>query len=145
MIPGKFSVIVPVFNSGRHLKPALDSMMVAVEEYGNAELIVLDNGSTDGSYELLERDYKKAHTSRLPGLTIAALRNHGGKLADGEYLTFIDSDCVVPSEYFNQALNVFNSGKADATGSMVTVPDTANWIERSWHALHERKGDGYVN
>jgi GT2 family glycosyltransferase len=145
MIPGKFSVIVPVFNSGRHLKPALDSMMVAVEKHGNAELIVLDNGSTDGSYESLERDYKKARITRLPGLTIAALRNHGGRLADGEYLSFIDSDCVMPTDYFNQALNVFNSVETDATGSMVALPETANWIERSWHALHERKGDGYIN
>jgi GT2 family glycosyltransferase len=145
MIPGKFSIIVPVFNSGRHLKPALDSMMLAVAKYGNAELIVLDNGSTDGSYELLERDYKKIRICSVPGLTIATLRNHGSQLADGEYLSFIDSDCVMASDYFNQALNVFSSVEADATGSMVALPDTANWIERSWHALHERKGDGYIN
>jgi glycosyltransferase involved in cell wall biosynthesis len=145
MIPGKFSVIVPVFNSRQHLKVCLDSVTAAVEKYGNAELIVLDNGSTDGSYEILQQDYKSAQICSIPGWTIAALRNHGAELSDGEYLSFIDSDCVIPNDYFRQALNLFRSTDADATGSMVALPDMANWIERNWHALHERKKDGYIN
>jgi glycosyltransferase involved in cell wall biosynthesis len=145
MVPGKFSLIVPVFNSRRHLKAALDSMTAAVEAYGNAELIVLDNGSTDGSYEILESEYRQALLCSVPGLTIAALRNRGTELAEGEYLAFIDSDCVIPANYFQEALNVFQRVDAGATGSMCALPDTANWIERSWHALHGRKADGYVN
>ena len=124
---------------------SLDSIAAAVKAYGNAELIVLDNGSTDGSYEILEKDYGQARICSVPGWTIAALRNRGAELADGEYLSFIDSDCVIPVNYFNEALSVFQRVEADATGSMCALPDTANWIERSWHALHGRKTDGYVN
>jgi len=145
MVPGKFSVIVPVFNSRSHLKTALDSMTAAVEAYGNAELIVLDNGSTDGSYEILESEYRQARLCSVPGWTIAALRNRGAELAEGEYLAFIDSDCVIPANYFHEALTLFQRVDADATGSMCALPETANWIERSWHALHGRKADGYVN
>ena len=61
-------------------------MTAAVEAYGNAELIVLDNGSTDGSYEILESEYRQALLCSVPGLTIAALRNRGTELAEGEYL-----------------------------------------------------------
>jgi len=145
MVPGKFSVIVPVFNSRLHLKLCLDSVLTAIGKYGNAELIVLDNGSTDGSYEILQQDYKGVQICSVPGLTIAAVRNHGAELSNGEYLSFIDSDCVIPDDYFQRALEVFCSTHADATGSMVALPDTANWIERNWHALHERKTEGYVN
>jgi glycosyltransferase involved in cell wall biosynthesis len=145
MIPGKFSVIVPVFNSRRHLKVSLDSVVGAVEHYGNAELIVLDNGSTDGSYEILQTEYCHAKVLSVPGLTIAALRNRGAEQAEGEYLAFIDSDCLVPANYFDQALGVFNSVTAAATGSTCELPDTATWIERSWNALHVRRKDGYVN
>lgn len=120
-------------------------MLAAVERYGNAELIVLDNGSTDGSYEILEREYRQAQICVVPDRTIAAVRNRGAELAEGEYLSFIDSDCVIPTNYFHEALNVFHSVDADATGSMCALPDTANWIERSWYALHGRKTDGYVN
>ena len=145
IIPGKFSVIVPVFNSQRHLKESLDSVMAAVKSYGNAELIALDNGSTDDSYQILQREYGQAQICSVPGWTIAALRNRGAELASGEYLSFIDSDCVISTNYFDEALRLFQSVDADATGSMCVLPDTANWIERSWHALHVRRKDGYVN
>jgi glycosyltransferase involved in cell wall biosynthesis len=145
MIPAKFSVIVPVFNSRLYLKVCLDSVMAAIEKYGNAQLIVLDNGSTDGSYEILQQDYKSAQIHSVPDLNIAALRNHGSELSDGEYLSFIDSDCVIPDDYFQRARDLFCSTDADATGSMVALPDSATWIERNWHALHERKKEGYVN
>jgi glycosyltransferase involved in cell wall biosynthesis len=145
MIPGRFSVIVPVFNSQRHLSASLDSVMAAVGNYGNAELIALDNGSTDDSYQILQRDYSRAQIHSVPSGTIAALRNRGAEVASGEYLSFIDSDCVIPPNYFHEALQVFQSVDAAATGSIYALPDTANWIEKSWYALHVRRKDGYVN
>jgi len=144
-IPGKFSVIIPVFNSQKHLRACLDSVMAAAENYGNAELIALDNGSTDDSYQILQQDYRQAQICSVPGWTIAALRNRGAELASGEYLSFIDSDCVIPRNYFHEALRLFQSVGAAATGSTCVLPDTANWIERTWHALHVRRKDGYVN
>jgi glycosyltransferase involved in cell wall biosynthesis len=144
IIPGRFSVIVPVFNSQRDLKASLDSIMAAVGKYGNAELIALDNGSTDDSYQILQRDYSQAQICSVPGWTIAALRNRGAELASGEYLSFIDSDCVIPPNYFHEALQVFQSVDAAATGSTCVLPDSANWIEKTWHALHVRRKDGYV-
>ncbi len=56
-IKNKFSVVVPVLNSKDHLRGCLDSIQAAMERYGNAELIVLDNGSDDGSYEILCEEY----------------------------------------------------------------------------------------
>ena len=53
----RVSVVVPVFNKARFLPAALDSIVAAVRSYGDAELIVVDHGSTDGSRELLASRY----------------------------------------------------------------------------------------
>ncbi len=144
-LPGRFSVVVPVFNSRRHLKACLDSVMSAIDNYGQAELIVIDNGSTDGSYELIRETYQRAILCRVSGVNIADLRNRGAQIATGEYLTFIDSDCVIGDTYFYDAVNALATVDADAVGSMYALPPTATWIERNWHGLHRRNHDGYVN
>jgi glycosyltransferase involved in cell wall biosynthesis len=141
----RFSIVIPVFNAQLHLRTSLDSVIAAIKEYGNAELILLDNGSEDGSYRILKEEYGSWHVDQFRDLTIAGLRNAGARLANGEYLSFIDSDCVVPPNYLDEALRVFTSVGPDVTGSMCALPDTTGWVERSWRTLHERSTDGYVN
>jgi glycosyltransferase involved in cell wall biosynthesis len=55
-IKDKFSVVVLVLHSKDHLCDSLTSMLAAVDHYCNVELIVLDNGSDDGSYEILRNE-----------------------------------------------------------------------------------------
>src|SRR5258708_32495237 len=106
-IKGRFSVIVPVFNSKDHLRVCMNSILAAIDRYPDAELIVLDNGSDDGSYEILLNEYAaRARVQQLCGVTVAALRNRGAALAEGEFLSFIDSDCIMDAAYFEQALQV---------------------------------------
>lgn len=142
---GRFSIIVPVFNSRQHLKASLDSILAAIDAYGNAELILVDNGSTDGSFEIMSRDYGQARLYQSKDVTIAALRNYAAQFATGEFLVFIDSDCVVPANYLHQAITVFNNVCPDATGSRYVLPRNPHWIERSWYALHERQRESHVN
>lgn len=143
-ISNKFSVIVPVLNAKPHLRASLDSVLEAIRQYGNAELIVLDNGSDDGSYEILLNEYgERAQIQQVRGVTVAGLRNHGAGLANGEFVAFIDSDCRIVPDYFEQALRVLRAG-ADATGSQCALEDSPHWIEKTWHALHSHSGDGVV-
>jgi len=144
-ITGKFSVIMPVFNGKNYLRACLDSVLAAMASYGNAELLVIDNGSTDGSYEVLLNEYGRfARILQIRGITVAAMRNHGAALADGEFLSFIDSDIIVGPDYFQQALNVLRT-RADATGAKVEVPESPHWIENTWYKIHARSRDGFVN
>jgi glycosyltransferase involved in cell wall biosynthesis len=145
VVKDKFSVVVPVLNSKPHLRACLDSILRAMANYGNAELIVLDNGSDDGSYEILMNEYNgRARVEQFPGISVSALRNRGASLSDGEFISFIDSDCIIVPDYFTLASQVLrNSG--DATGSQqVLEDDSPNWIERTWHAVHVAEADGYV-
>jgi glycosyltransferase involved in cell wall biosynthesis len=144
-IKNKFSVVVPVLNSKDHLRGCLDSIRSAMERYGNAELIVLDNGSDDGSYEILCNEYARwARVEQIREVTVSALRNRGAELATGEFIAFIDSDCLIGPDYFEQALPVLRE-VADATGSEYALEDPCHWIQKVWYSLHVPAKDGSVN
>ena len=144
MVPERFSLVVPVFNCKELLRTCFDSLAVAVKEYGNAEVIAVDNGSTDGSYEILKNEYRNVTVLRYPELSIGALRNRGVQVASGEYLSFIDADCVIPPEYFREARATFRDSNAAATGSMCRIPESSTWVERTWHALNSHSQNGFV-
>jgi glycosyltransferase involved in cell wall biosynthesis len=88
-----FSVIIPTYNRKDLLKRALES--VWTQSFTDYEVIVVDDGSTDGTIEMLE-----ARKSGLTALKVirqanagpGAARNRGAKEATGDYLAFLDSD-----------------------------------------------------
>lgn len=88
------SVIVPVFNGERFLADALGS--VVAQGYAPLELLVVDDGSTDGSADLaarFARDRAEARLLRQPARRgPAAARNAGLRAACGELITFLDAD-----------------------------------------------------
>lgn len=86
------SVIIPTYNRVRTLPTAIDSVLN--QTYQNLELIVMDDGSEDGTEEYVKSiadsrvRYQKSETNMGP----SAARNNGAELAVGEYLAFQDSD-----------------------------------------------------
>jgi glycosyltransferase involved in cell wall biosynthesis len=94
------SVIVPVYNVEAYLGVCLDSL--AAQTYGNFEVIMVDDGSTDGSAELCRnmalRDARFKLLSKPNGGPSLA-RNAGMTVAAGEFVTFVDSDDVVHPKY----------------------------------------------
>lgn len=141
-------VVVPVLNARAFLPSCLDALLAAAARRPagvTIRVVVVDNGSTDGSAELVARDYPDVHLERLPGVTVSALRNAGARIAGGDVLAFIDADCVVAPDYFERALEVLAQPAVDATGCAYALPDRAHWIERAWHAMHQPVTDGPVN
>lgn len=99
----KISVVIPVYNTEKQVSRCIDS--IRAQSYPDWELILVDDGSTDGSLNVL-RDYEKKD-SRIkviyqdnagPGLA----RNTGIKQASGNYLVFVDSDDVIKPDYFEK-------------------------------------------
>lgn len=89
------SVIIPMYNSEKTIKRALDS--VINQDYKNFEIIVVNDGSIDGSRNIVEEYIKvnDAYNIRLinqdnAGVSIA--RNNGIKMASGDYVALLDSD-----------------------------------------------------
>jgi glycosyltransferase involved in cell wall biosynthesis len=85
------SVVVPVYNRERYLAEALES--VVAQDYRPLELVVVDDGSTDGSSTVAAR---MPHVRLVSGehRGVAAARNLGLRAASGAYIAFVDSDDV---------------------------------------------------
>jgi glycosyltransferase involved in cell wall biosynthesis len=141
----KFSVIIPVFNSKKYLMPCLQSVVMAAANYrgGRVEIICVDNGSTDGSWEMLADLEPIVKRARLVKVSVASMRNQGAAISRGKMLCFLDSDCLMGVDYFAAAEKALN--QYDASGSKHVLPEGANWIERTWYEIHARRQDGPVN
>lgn len=87
------SVIIPTFDRAYVLREAVDSVLAQL--HGEVELIVVDDGSTDGTRELMASAYRnedRVHYRYQPNAGLASARNTGLDLATGDYLAFLDSD-----------------------------------------------------
>ena len=89
----RFSVIMPLYNKERYLKKAIES--VIAQTYRDFELIIIDDGSTDNSLEVVRG--LKIEDRRLKILTqsnsgVAVARNNGVAASEGEYMCFLDAD-----------------------------------------------------
>lgn len=136
------SIIVPVRDKVRFLPACLDSILLAAHRYGRAELIVVDNMSTDGAWELLQRAYAtRARLERSTAATVAGVRNQGAKDATGSIFCFVDSDCIVPVDYCTNVVATMRTRDAAAVGHGVSVPETT-WIERAWQDMHHMHREG---
>lgn len=89
----KYSIIVPVYNSGIYLRTAIDSILM--QSFKEFELILVDDGSIDGSSELCDEYAKLDHriiVIHQKNSGICNARNNAMKIARGEYLAFSDHD-----------------------------------------------------
>ena len=97
----KISVIIPVYNSEKYISRCIDSIIA--QSYENWELILVNDGSTDNSLNILnhykQKDFRifvYSQKNKGPG----AARNLGIKNASGDYIVFIDSDDFISANYF---------------------------------------------
>lgn len=87
------SVIVPIYQASKYLKKCIDSILI--QTYKEFELILIDDGSTDGCYEICE-EYKKldnrvkVYHKKNEGLVRA--RKDGIRIATGKYISYVDAD-----------------------------------------------------
>ena len=84
------SCVVPVFNGERHLAAAIDSILA--QRHRPLEVVVVDDGSTDGSAAVAEAYGEPVRVLRLPNAGPPAARNAGVAQARGELVAFLDAD-----------------------------------------------------
>ncbi len=102
----QISVILPVFNAEKYLAQALESLRY--QTYKNFEVIAIDDGSTDTSYQILKTYAKLDPRFRIyknpKNLNIARTLNRGLKLAKGQYIARMDADDISLPNRFSQQL-----------------------------------------
>jgi glycosyltransferase involved in cell wall biosynthesis/putative flippase GtrA len=101
----KVSVIIPIYNTEKYLKPCLDSIIN--QSYHNLEIILVDDGSTDDSSKITDEYAKKDSRIKVihqknQGQSVA--RNQGLKKATGDFISFIDSDDKIAKDFVAKLL-----------------------------------------
>lgn len=125
------SVIVPVYNVEKYLPRCVESLLA--QTYKNFELILVDDGSPDRCPELCdtyEKKYECIRTLHKANGGLSDARNAGMKIAQGEYITFIDSDDFVNPLYLELLIEGIRKGADMAVCDFVNVYDSETTITR---------------
>lgn len=140
------SIILPVFNAERFLSQCLDSILR--QTYQDWELIAVDDGSKDGSIEILKSYEKRDNrihiiSKKNEGVSIA--RNIALKHAHGDYIYFVDSDDIVMPEALMILVKAMDSNKATFVKSdFLPIDEQGKQVFINKKQVIRRRYDGKV-
>ena len=140
------SVIIPVYNTKKYVSLCIDS--VIKQSYDNLEIVLVDDGSTDGSGELCDELAKKDerikvfHQSNM-GQSVA--RNKALEIAKGDYICFVDSDDFINKDLLTILYKMINVNNADLSvcECLQFLEDDYEFIEKNFVCDDITKLDGY--
>lgn len=118
----KVSVIVPVYNGEKHLRQCVESIMA--QDYKNLEILLINDGSTDGSALLCEqlrqqdRRVRVVHKVKNEGL--GAARNTSLEVATGDYIVFVDADDWIDPNHVSDLHELLTRTRSDVAISNFT-------------------------
>ena len=103
----KVSIIIPLYNNEAYIAQTIDSCLG--QTHDNIEIIVVENGSTDKSYQVVKSiDDKRLSVFQIPTPNAAAARNYGYQKATGAYIVFLDADDVLAPNKIELQLTVIS-------------------------------------
>lgn len=113
-IEEKISVIIPVYNCRNWIKRCLDSVLT--QTYQNLEIVVIDDGSDDGSAEMIKQFVQKDSRIRYffqENQGEASARNQGIRRASGSIVAFVDADDYIEKDMYEKMMAVMEERAAD--------------------------------
>lgn len=106
------SVIMPVYNAETSLKRSIESVLA--QTYGNIELIIVNDGSSDNSEKVcLSYDDIRINYISQKNEGVSAARNNALKAAKGDYIAFLDADDYLDPQFCEKLLSVLEAQNAD--------------------------------
>lgn len=113
---GLCSIIVPVYNVKNYLDDCFKSILR--QSYRNYEVIIVDDGSTDGSSEICDyyaNYYLNFHVFHEKNAGVSCARNTGLKKCRGEYVAFLDPDDVIEEPFLDNMIACILENKVDVS------------------------------
>lgn len=97
-----FSIIIPTYNRASFIEKTVKSALC--QDYSNYELIIVDDGSTDNTAEIITNiGNEKIRYYKIKNSERGAARNYGASIANGEYVNFFDSDDILYPNHLSEA------------------------------------------
>ena len=132
---GKVSIIVPAYNEEVNAVTTINNLLK--QDYPDFEIIFVDDGSTDATYEIVEKAFAKNERvkvyTKANGGKASAL-NFGVQIAEGEYLVCIDADTQLRPDAVTQLMLCFTSDKIGAVAGNVKVGNEKNLLTK-WQSI----------
>jgi glycosyltransferase involved in cell wall biosynthesis len=126
-----YSVIIPVYNRPQEVKELLKSL--SEQPVRNFEVIIVEDGSTFPSEQIADA-YKNILSLSYytkPNTGPGESRNYGAARSNGDYLIFFDSDCIIPSRYFEEVEKELNALPCDAFGGPDAAHETFSHMQKA--------------
>jgi len=134
------SIIIPCYNAERYVAEAIESALDQI--YPHCEVIVIDDGSTDGSLNVIKGFCEKIRWESRENRGGSAARNRGLELARGKYIQFLDADDFISQDKIELQVAALESAQPDsiatcahchcsARGEPELYPNTATWRKYS--------------
>lgn len=129
------SVIVPCYNSVKYIDRCISSLIH--QKYNNFEIIVVNDGSTDGSLKKIKYWCSldcRIHVFNQKNLGRSTARNKGISVSNGEYVTFVDSDDYVSTHYLAHLAMGLTNGEEISMNHLVLMDENNNIVgkKRNW-------------
>lgn len=108
------SVIVPVYNVEKFIEECIDSILE--QTYTNIEIILIDDGCTDASPQIIEKKSNRDSRIKVIHQTnqgVSSARNRGIEIAKGEYICFVDSDDILKPDYVEYLYRLAKEADSD--------------------------------
>ncbi len=138
-IPGLVSVIMPAYNADKYIAEAINSVLT--QEHYELELIVIDDGSSDGTCSTVERIAAGDSRVRLykndTNSGVAATRNRGMDIARGEYVALLDSDDIWKRDRLSKQLQAQKESGAELVCSSYELMNEEGVSDGRLHTVPE--------
>jgi glycosyltransferase involved in cell wall biosynthesis len=124
----EISVVIPVYNAEKTLAATLDSLMKQSLDRNDYEILVIDNGSTDSSAEII-KSYPVTYQAE-PKRGAAAARNKGIRNSKSPWIAFTDSDCIAYPDWLTRLIKAADSSSADVIGGRIAPYRNSTMVEK---------------
>ncbi len=125
------SIIIPAYNSRKTIAQTVESCLSQTYESGHFQIIVVDDGSTDNTADIIKKYSVKYIYQNNSGP--AAARNAGWKAASGRIICFTDSDCVPEKDWVSKIANKYTSEDIGAVGGSYDIQNKQSLLAKCIH------------
>jgi glycosyltransferase involved in cell wall biosynthesis len=133
----KLSVLIPARNEVAAIQDCLHSVLAQDYPKNCIEIIVADNGSTDGTMAAVKQLGIHCYLSAAKNISI--LRNELASMATGDIFVYLDADCIVDEYWASSGVSLIESNtKIGAVGGYIRKPENSHWLIDGWALrMHE--------